>query len=76
MKAELEDRSLRYVDPSMYYKVSNLIKAKEQNVSSIDHVIDYITELFNESGLVDFEIKGRIKTFILSIKDGKFKSCF
>jgi guanosine-3',5'-bis(diphosphate) 3'-pyrophosphohydrolase len=62
MKAELEDRSLRYVDPSMYYKVSNLIKAKRaERESSIDHVIDYITELFNESGLVDFEIKGRIK---------------
>src|SRR5690606_37790715 len=62
MKAELEDRSLRYVDPSMYYKVSNLIKAKRaERESSIDHVIEFITELFNESHMTNFEIKGRIK---------------
>lgn len=30
-KAELEDRSLRYVHPAMYYKVSNLVKAKKLN---------------------------------------------
>ena len=62
MKAELEDRSLRYVDPSMYYKVSNLIKAKKaERESSIDHVIEYITTLFTESAMTNFEIKGRIK---------------
>ncbi|MBN3490493.1 bifunctional (p)ppGpp synthetase/guanosine-3',5'-bis(diphosphate) 3'-pyrophosphohydrolase [Acholeplasma equirhinis] len=61
-KAELEDRSLRFVDPAMYYKVSNMVKAKkDERESSISHVINYIKELFAESGIKDFDIKGRIK---------------
>ncbi len=62
IKAELEDRSLRYTDPPMYYRVSNMIQAKRtERESSIDNVISNITELFTESELHDFEIKGRIK---------------
>ncbi|WP_162146807.1 RelA/SpoT family protein [Acholeplasma granularum] len=61
-KAELEDRSLRYVHPAMYYKVSNLVKAKkEERENSINNVIAYIKDLFKESELSNFEIKGRIK---------------
>ncbi|NWH11373.1 RelA/SpoT family protein [Acholeplasma laidlawii] len=61
-KAELEDRALRYVHPAMYYKVSNLVKAKKvERESNINNVIDYIKELFKESDLTNFEIKGRIK---------------
>ncbi len=61
-KAELEDRSLRFVDPAMYYKVSNLVKVKkEERESSINNVIEYIKDLFEESQLVNFDIKGRIK---------------
>lgn len=61
-KAELEDRSLRYVDPTMYYKVSNLVKTKrEERENSISNVIDYIKRLFGEAHLQNFEIKGRIK---------------
>lgn len=61
-KAELEDRSLRYVHPAMYYKVSNLVKAKKiERESNINNVIDYIKGLFKESNLTNFEIKGRIK---------------
>src|SRR5690606_31721752 len=61
-KAELEDRSLRFVDPAMYYKVTNMVKAKkDERESSMSHVIDYIKELFAESGIKDFDIKGRIK---------------
>ncbi|MBG0762167.1 bifunctional (p)ppGpp synthetase/guanosine-3',5'-bis(diphosphate) 3'-pyrophosphohydrolase [Acholeplasma laidlawii] len=61
-KAELEDKSLRYVHPAMYYKVSNLVKAKRvERESNINNVIDYIKELFKESDLTNFEIKGRIK---------------
>ncbi|MBU1094033.1 MAG: bifunctional (p)ppGpp synthetase/guanosine-3',5'-bis(diphosphate) 3'-pyrophosphohydrolase [Firmicutes bacterium] len=62
IKAELEDRSLRYTDPPMYYRVSNMIQAKRtERESSIEHVIENITELFTISELHDFEIKGRIK---------------
>ncbi len=62
VKAELEDRSLRYKDPPMYYRVSNMIQAKrEEREASIDKVIGHIKTLFHESNLEEFEIKGRIK---------------
>lgn len=62
IKAELEDRSLRYTDPNMYYKVSQLIQQKKsERESSIESVIELITKLFGELDLKDFEIKGRIK---------------
>lgn len=62
IKAELEDRSLRYTDPPMYYRVSNMIQAKKaEREASIDKVIHHIKVLFDESNLIDFEIKGRIK---------------
>ncbi|PKK92886.1 MAG: (p)ppGpp synthetase, partial [Tenericutes bacterium HGW-Tenericutes-6] len=62
IKAELEDRTLRYTDPPMYYRVSNMIQAKKtEREASIEHVISDIKTLFDDSELHDFEIKGRIK---------------
>jgi len=62
IKAELEDRSLRYTDPPMYYRVSNMIQTKKnERESSINQVIEDIKEMFTSSELRDFEIKGRIK---------------
>lgn len=62
IKAELEDRSLRYTDPPMYYRVSNMIQAKKaEREASIEKVIELIKQLFGQSKLDDFEIKGRIK---------------
>lgn len=62
VKAELEDRSLRYTDPPMYYRVSNMIQAKRtEREASIERVIAAIRTLFGKSELLNFEIKGRIK---------------
>lgn len=62
IKAELEDRSLRYTDPPMYYRVSNMIQAKKaEREASIEQVISNIKLLFEASELINFEIKGRIK---------------
>ncbi len=62
IKAELEDKSLRYTDPPMYYRVSNMIQAKKaEREESIDHIIVHVKELFNRNDLDEFEIKGRIK---------------
>lgn len=76
IKAELEDRSLRYTDPPMYYRVSNMIQAKKaEREASIDQVISNIKILFNQSELHDFEIKGRIKNIFSiykkMVKDNK-----
>jgi len=62
IKAELEDKSLRYTDAPMYYRVSNMIQAKkEEREASIDSIISQIKNLFNTNDLNDFSIKGRIK---------------
>lgn len=62
VKAELEDRSLRYTDPPMYYRVSNMIQAKRtEREKSIERVINTITKLFKDSLMDEFEIRGRIK---------------
>lgn len=76
IKAELEDRSLRYTDPPMYYRVSNMIQAKKaEREASIDQVISNIKILFTQSELHDFEIKGRIKNiysiYKKMVKDSK-----
>ncbi len=62
VKAELEDRSLRYTDPPMYYRVSNMIQAKRtERETSIAGIIETIKGIFGESSFLDYEIKGRIK---------------
>jgi len=62
IKAELEDKSLRYTDAPMYYRVSNMIQAKKtERESSIDSIIEQVKFLFSENDLHEFSIKGRIK---------------
>lgn len=62
IKAELEDRALKYVEPSKYYEISKLIQAKKsERESSINEVVKDINELLNENHINSFEIKGRIK---------------
>ncbi|MFP4178167.1 MAG: RelA/SpoT family protein, partial [Acholeplasmataceae bacterium] len=69
VKAELEDRSLRYTDPPMYYRVSNMIQAKRtEREASIERVIAAIRTLFEKSELLNFEIKGRIKNIYSTYK--------
>jgi len=62
IKAELEDRALRYTDPTMYFRVNNLIKAKkDEREESINNIVDGIMHLFKEINLSKFSIKGRVK---------------
>lgn len=62
IKAELEDRSIKYVDPNKYYEISRLIQSKrDEREESISHIITDITELLKANHLENFEIKGRIK---------------
>lgn len=62
IKAELEDRAIKYVEPSKYYEISKLIQSKKnEREASIENIIAEITELLSENNLSKFEIKGRIK---------------
>ncbi len=63
IKAELEDRSLKYLDSAMYQKITSLVKNKRQERdSTIDNMISNIKEYLSiYSNLDDCIIKGRIK---------------
>lgn len=62
IKAELEDRSLRYTDPDMYHKITQLIRSKRvERESYIENMIESIKELFVDTNFFEYQIKGRIK---------------
>lgn len=62
IKAELEDRALRYENPDIYYHISNLINAKKaEREKLINDMISALEEHFKTIKLKKYEIKGRIK---------------
>lgn len=62
IKAEMEDRSLKYTEPEKYYEISRLIQSKkEERQKSIENIIENMDDLFMNNELKSFEIKGRIK---------------
>ncbi len=62
IKAELEDRSLKYVDNTMYNKISSQIKNDSSvRMQNIDHTIDEIKKLLSPYNFETIQIKGRIK---------------
>ncbi|MDY0277623.1 MAG: bifunctional (p)ppGpp synthetase/guanosine-3',5'-bis(diphosphate) 3'-pyrophosphohydrolase [Acholeplasma sp.] len=62
IKAELEDRALKYTEPEKYYEVSHLIQSKKnERENSIHDIIENINTLFDENNLHSYSIKGRIK---------------
>ena len=61
LKAELEDRSLRYINPTMYFKIVNLVKERQDKRNNIVEVlVNEVRHMLEESKL-NFQIKGRIK---------------
>ncbi|HPX72235.1 MAG TPA: bifunctional (p)ppGpp synthetase/guanosine-3',5'-bis(diphosphate) 3'-pyrophosphohydrolase [Acholeplasmataceae bacterium] len=62
IKAEMEDTSLKQINPEMYYYVSGLVQErKSEREEAINEIIDNISSLLSESGMTNFDIKGRIK---------------
>lgn len=62
IKAEMEDTSLKQINPEMYYYVSGLVQErKSKREEAINEIIDNISSLLSESGMTNFDIKGRIK---------------
>lgn len=62
IKAELEDRALRYENPDIYYHITNLINAKKtEREQMISDMINAIEEHFKSIRIKKYEIKGRIK---------------
>lgn len=62
IKSELEDLSLRYYKPDVYYSiVEKLNKSKFERESSVFHMIESVSALLNEHKITH-EIKGRAKS--------------
>ncbi|MBR6071981.1 MAG: bifunctional (p)ppGpp synthetase/guanosine-3',5'-bis(diphosphate) 3'-pyrophosphohydrolase [Acholeplasmatales bacterium] len=62
IKAELEDTCLKYVNPGYYNKILGHIKSDDSvRMKNVDHTIDEIKKILNESGMKDYQIKGRVK---------------
>lgn len=62
IKAELEDRSLRYTDPVMFKKIEEDISATNSaRLENIDHIIEEIKKYLADEKVETYEIKGRVK---------------
>ena len=63
MKVELEDLSLRYLHPEIYYKLARLVaKKKNERDEYIERLIGILTEKLGEYGL-KVNVAGRAKHF-------------
>jgi len=62
VKAELEDISLKFLEPEEYLEVFNSVETRKgQKESDINEIADRIEEILIENNVKKFEIKGRIK---------------
>ena len=62
IKSELEDLSLRYLKPDVYFSiVERLNKSKNERNKFVDEMMDNVSKLLNEHG-IKHEIKGRAKS--------------
>lgn len=60
-KSELEDRSLKYIEPEMYKKITNLVHHRENEKDGlVDKIIKGVKEYLNENH-IEYTIKGRMK---------------
>lgn len=63
VKSELEDLSLRYLDPENYYKLVDMInKRRSEREELIDHLIRDISNQLKRTGIAA-DITGRPKNF-------------
>lgn len=62
IKQELEDLSLRYIDPEAYRDIAQKIGSKkEEREEQIQTIIHLLTDKLKENGIKNFEIAGRPK---------------
>ena len=62
IKSELEDLSLRYLKPDVYFSiVERLNKSKNERNKFVDEMMDNVSKLLNDHG-IKHEIKGRAKS--------------
>ncbi|WP_308534044.1 bifunctional (p)ppGpp synthetase/guanosine-3',5'-bis(diphosphate) 3'-pyrophosphohydrolase [uncultured Peptoniphilus sp.] len=73
VKWELEDLSLRYLDPDDYYKLVEMVnKRRNEREDLINNIIKTLKENLDKVG-IEFEINGRPKNFYSIYKKMKVK---
>jgi len=62
IKSELEDLSLRYLKPDVFYDIAEkLNKTKVERDNTVNEMLKYVTNLLTDHG-INHEIKGRAKS--------------
>lgn len=75
IKAELEDKALKYYDPYSYSMITNYINNKKSSRNTIiQEMIDDISNYLKAESLHNFTIKGRLKNIYSIYKKMKNKS--
>lgn len=73
VKGELEDLSLRYLEPDKYYKLIDMVnKRRNEREALINSIIETLKENLDEVG-IDSEINGRPKNFFSIFKKMEIK---
>ena len=63
IKAELEDRSLKVINPPYFYRIRNLVENEERiHGDALDSMMSTIKDFLYENKITDFEISGRSKS--------------
>lgn len=71
IKVELDDLSLKYLEPDVYYDLANQIaEKKSERETYIQHIVDEVSEHIREAG-IDAKIDGRVKHFFSIYKKMK-----
>lgn len=71
IKVELDDLSLKYLEPDVYYDLANQIaEKKSERELYIQQIVDEVSEHISEAG-IDAKIDGRVKHFFSIYKKMK-----
>ena len=63
IKAELEDRSLKVLNPPYFYRIQNLVSQEEKiHEKSVEQMIETIKNYLIENKINKFELSGRTKS--------------
>ncbi|MCX8514862.1 MAG: bifunctional (p)ppGpp synthetase/guanosine-3',5'-bis(diphosphate) 3'-pyrophosphohydrolase [Burkholderiales bacterium] len=62
VKWELEDLSLKYLQPEQYKKIATLLEeTREERLNYIEVVKSFVSKQMDESGIKDYQVSGRAK---------------
>ena len=78
IKAELEDRSLKVINPPYFYRIKNLVENEERIHNDVlESMMGNIKTLLHDNKIIEFDISGRSKSvYSIYKKNGASTTCF